>query len=84
MFLHASAASKVVNVATNLAALSFFIPNGYLLPVVAFSMAACNITGSLVGTHLAMRHGNGFVRKLFLIVVSALILKFAYDTFILK
>ena len=81
-FLHASAAAKVVNVATNLAALSFFIPHGFLLPAIAISMAICNVLGSLLGTHLAFRHGNGFVRKLFLVVVSALILKFAYDTFI--
>jgi uncharacterized protein len=39
-FLHASAAAQVVNVATNLAALSFFVPNGYLLPVLAISMGA--------------------------------------------
>ncbi len=81
-FLHASAAAKVVNVATNVAALTFFVPNGYLLPVLAILMGAFNILGSLVGTHLALRHGNGFVRKLFLAVVIGLILKFAYDTFI--
>ena len=38
-FLHASAAAKVVNVATNLAALSYFVPHGYLLPVLGISMA---------------------------------------------
>lgn len=80
-FLHASAAAKVVNVATNLAALSFFVPNGYLLPLLAVVMAVFNVLGSLVGTHLALRHGSGFVRRTFLIVVSVLILKFAYDTF---
>ena len=80
-FLHASAAAKVVNVATNLAALSFFVPNGYLLPVLAAAMAVCNVLGSVLGTHLALRHGSGFVRQIFLLVVSALILKFAYDTF---
>ena len=80
-FLHASAAAKVVNVATNLAALSFFVPNGYLLPVLAVAMALFNVLGSLVGTHLALRRGSGFVRQMFLIVVGALILKFAYDTF---
>lgn len=81
-FLHASAASKVVNVATNLAALAFFVPNGYLLPLLAVAMAVFNVLGSITGTHLALRHGSGFVRQIFLIVVSALILKFAYDTFI--
>jgi hypothetical protein len=59
-FLHASAASKVVNVATNIAALGFFIPHGHFLPLLALLMAGCNVLGSLLGTHLAMRHGSGF------------------------
>ena len=80
-FLHASAASKVVNVATNLAAIGYFVPNGYWIPVLAAVMASANVLGSLLGTHLAMRHGSGFVRKVFLVVVGALILKFAWDTF---
>jgi uncharacterized membrane protein YfcA len=45
-------------------------------------MAAFNVFGSVLGTQLALRHGSWFVRKIFLIVVSALILKFAYDTLI--
>ena len=80
-FLHASAAAKVVNVATNLAAILFFVPNGFYLPLVALLMAVCNILGSIIGTYLALRHGSGFVRKVFLIVVCALIVKFAWDTF---
>lgn len=80
-FLHASAASKVVNVATNLAAIGYFLPNGFYIPVLAVIMAVANVLGSFVGTHLALRHGSGFVRKVFLAVVSALILKFAWDTF---
>jgi uncharacterized membrane protein YfcA len=82
-FLHASAASKVVNVATNLAALGFFVPQRpHLAPVLAVMMATCNVLGSMLGTHLALRHGSGFVRKAFLGVVSVFILKFAYDTFV--
>ncbi|HCZ13118.1 MAG TPA: TSUP family transporter [Accumulibacter sp.] len=80
-FLHASAASKVVNVATNLAALGFFLPHGHILPLVAVLMASCNVLGSLLGTHLALRHGSGFIRKVFLCVVSVFIIKFAHDTF---
>ena len=80
-FLHASAAAKIVNVATNLAAIAYFAPNGYYLPVLAVIMAVGNVLGSFLGTHLALRHGSGFVRKVFLIVVSALIVKFAWDTF---
>ncbi len=80
-FLHASAAAKVVNVATNLAAILFFVPNGFYLPLAALAMAVFNVLGSLIGTHLALRHGSGFVRKVFLVVVCALIVKFAWDTF---
>lgn len=79
-FLHASAASKVVNVATNLAAIGYFVPHGYYIPLLAAIMATVNICGSFIGTHLALRHGSGFVRKLFLFVVCALIVKFAWDT----
>lgn len=80
-FLHASAAAKVVNVATNLAAICYFVPNGLFLPVVALCMATANIVGSSVGTQLALRRGSGFVRKVFLAVVGVLIVKFAWDTF---
>jgi uncharacterized membrane protein YfcA len=45
-------------------------------------MAVCNVAGSLVGSRLAIRNGSAFVRKLFLVVVSALILKTAYDAFL--
>ena len=80
-FLHASAAAKVVNIATNLAAIGYFVPNGFYLPLAAVIMAGANVTGSFIGTHLALRHGSGFVRRIFLVVVSALIVKFAWDTF---
>ena len=80
-FLHASAAAKVVNMTTNLAALGYFIPSGHLLPQVAVVMACANVLGSLLGTHLALRHGSRFVRIVFLCVVSAFIVKFAHDTF---
>ena len=79
-FLHASAAAKVVNVATNLAALAFFVPHGHLLAATALGMAVCNVAGAVAGSHLALRHGSGFVRRVFLAVVVALILRFAWDS----
>ncbi|QRM18212.1 TSUP family transporter [Dechloromonas sp. TW-R-39-2] len=79
-FLHASASAKVVNVATNLAALIYFVPNGYFLPLLAGLMALANVCGSLAGTILALKYGSGFVRRVFLFVVGILIIKFAWDT----
>ena len=80
-FLHASASAKVVNVATNLAALAYFLPHGYMLPLLAGGMAVANVCGSLVGTRLALKHGSAFIRQAFLAMVGVLIVKFAWDTF---
>jgi uncharacterized membrane protein YfcA len=38
--------------------------------------------GSWLGTRLALKHGTGFVRWVFVLVVSALILKTGWDAFI--
>ncbi|MES2297322.1 MAG: TSUP family transporter [Pseudomonadota bacterium] len=78
-FLSASAAAKVVNVACNLSALMWFGYSGHLLWQLGLLMALCQICGSLLGTKLAIRHGSGFVRKLFLVVVSILIFKMGID-----
>jgi uncharacterized membrane protein YfcA len=80
-FLHASAGAKVVNVATNLAALGYFLPHGHVLLVLAVAMALANVSGSMLGTRLALKHGSGFIRQLFLIMVAVLIMKFSWDTF---
>jgi uncharacterized membrane protein YfcA len=81
-FLGASVVAKVVNVACNLAALLWFGYSGHLLWQVGILMAGCNIVGSMVGSSLAMRHGSKFVRKIFLFVVMALIIKTTYDAFL--
>jgi uncharacterized protein len=81
-FLHASAASKLLNTATNFAALALFAAKGHVWWHFALAMAVANVAGSLLGTHMALRHGTGFVRVVFILVVSALILKTGYDAFL--
>ena len=78
-FLRASAMAKLVNVATNLAAILFFAAHGSVLWLAAGLMAAANLSGAVVGSRLALKHGSGFVRKVFLFVVCVLILKLASD-----
>jgi len=80
-FLAASASSKVINTATNLAAVLLFGLTGHLLYGLALPMAACNIGGSVLGTRLAVAKGSRFVRVLFLVVLTAIIAKFAWNTF---
>lgn len=78
-FLHASATAKAVNTATNLAALLLFALGGHVLWGLGAAMAASNLAGSQVGARLAVRRGSGWVRRVFLVVVSALVLRLAYD-----
>lgn len=78
-FLRASVTAKILNVATNLAAIAFFSLNVEILWKVGAVMAVCNLSGAVVGSRLAIRHGAAFVRKMFLGVVIALIAKMSFD-----
>jgi uncharacterized membrane protein YfcA len=78
-FLSASASAKVINFATNLAALLLFASTGHVRYDYALPMALCQIAGSLVGTRLAMSRGTRFVRLVFLVVSTALIARFAWE-----
>jgi uncharacterized protein len=80
-FLSASASSKLVNFATNLSAVLYFGFTGNILFKIAVPMALFNMLGSIVGSRLAILKGNRFVRVFFLVVVSAMILRLAYDVF---
>ena len=81
-FLHASASAKLLNTATNFAALALFAWKGHVWWHFALAMAIANVIGSLLGTRLALKHGTGFVRLVFIVVVSALILKTGFDAFV--
>ena len=81
-FLSASASAKLINTATNVAALILFVGKGHIWWHFVVVMAVANVVGSLLGTRLALKHGTGFVRVVFMAVVSALILKTGYDAFL--
>jgi hypothetical protein len=74
-FVRASASAKVINFATNLSAIAFFASHGPILWAIGLTMAACNLAGAYLGTHLALKHGAGFIRQAFLGVVAILIVK---------
>ena len=79
-FLEASAYAKLANAATNLAAIGVLASSNHVLWLVALPMAAANLTGGWIGARLALRYGNGFVRKVFLVVIGGLVLKLGADT----
>ncbi|AOD16754.1 Permease [Xanthomonas fragariae] len=78
-FLRASAAAKVVNLATNVAALSFFLPSGQVMLAIGIPMAVANVGGAVAGTRMALRGGIPLIRMLFLVLVVVLIGKMGWD-----
>ena len=80
-FLSASAIAKVVNVATNLGAIIIFGANGEIIWKIGLTLAIANVAGGVIGAYLALRGGSSLVRKVFMGVTLALIIKVAIDTF---
>ncbi len=78
-FLIASASAKLVNCATNISALTYFIITDQINYPLAISVAVFNMAGSFMGSKMAIQKGSAFVRTFFLIVVTGMILKFGYD-----
>jgi len=80
-FLEASAYAKVINCVTNISALYVFISQGNYILEIAIIMASANVVGSIIGSRMAILKGNQFIRKLFLIVVCIMIIRYGYDVF---
>ena len=78
-FLQAAANTKVLNLSSNFCSLVLFMLTGNVLYAVALPMAAFNVAGGFLGAHFAVKHGNRFIRVVFLVVTSALIAKLLFD-----
>jgi uncharacterized membrane protein YfcA len=78
-FLKASATAKLVNISTNFGAIVTFQITGHIWWKLGLALAFANVTGALIGSRLAIRGGSPLVRKIFLLVVAALIAKLSYD-----
>jgi uncharacterized membrane protein YfcA len=75
----ASGNAKVVNLASNLAAVALFASRDVVVWSIALPMAAANALGAAAGAHLAVRNGDRLVRVVVLIVVAAIAVKLAMD-----
>jgi uncharacterized membrane protein YfcA len=69
-----------VNFGTNLAALCFLVPTGMVLYSIAIPMGIAGVLGALVGSRLAMKGGNHWIRRLFLILAVSLLAKLVWET----
>jgi uncharacterized membrane protein YfcA len=78
-FLPASGIAKIVNLATNTGSLIFFVPSGHVVWAAGLAVAAGNLTGGYLGARMAVKRGSGFVRVVFVVVVSVLMLRLAWQ-----
>lgn len=78
-FLPASALAKIVNFATNLGALAFFVPAGAVLWGIGLLVGVANIGGAYLGARTAVARGSRFIRMAFVGVVTVLIVRLSWD-----
>ena len=78
-FLEASAKARLANWATNVASLVVFIPQGAVLWQIGLVLGGCNLLGGYLGARLAVARGSSFVRVVFIVVVSAFIVRIGWD-----
>ena len=78
-FLQASAKAKIANVATNLAALVIFIPQGAVMWKVGLLMGLGNLTGGYVGARTAVAQGSRFIRVVLVVVLGAFTVKIGLE-----
>ena len=78
-FLEASAHAKIINALTNLGALIVFAVAGAPVWRLGLLMGAGSIAGAYLGARMAVARGSGFVRAVFLVVVTGLILRLGWD-----
>jgi len=78
-FLEAAARARVLNLASNSGALGVFLGAGEVDLAVGIPMAVANVAGGYAGASAAVRRGAIFIRRVFLIVVLALVVKLGWD-----
>lgn len=80
-FSSASGNTKILNLSSNFASLVVFAFLGKLNWVYGVSIAIVMTFGAIIGSRLAILKGNKFIKPVFLIVTSILILKMSVEIF---
>lgn len=78
-FLKSSAVSKAANVSADISSWTVLLLSGFVLWVLALPLVIGNMLGSYIGSHMAIRKGQAFVRGVFVVIVLALIARQAWQ-----
>jgi len=81
-FLNSAAPAKIANLASNAGAILVFLVTGMVLWPVALGMALANFLGGQLGSRIALRYGNRFLRRAFLALVIVLIARSFRDAYL--
>ena len=75
----ASGTAKLVNLASNVAALISLIATGDVLFLLGLPAGLCAMLGAALGSRMTIRHGGRFVRGMMLGVLALLLAKMLWD-----
>jgi uncharacterized protein len=81
-FVTANANTKVVNLASNIAAVLTFIMNGKVVYAIGIPAAAAGIAGNLIGAKLVIKRGSNIIRPIFILALVLLLGKIIFDLLI--
>jgi len=81
-FVRANGNSKVVNLASNMAAVVTFAVHGQIWYPIAIPAAVCGIAGNLLGSKMVMLRGNKIIRKVFILALVLLLIRVLYNVFL--
>jgi uncharacterized membrane protein YfcA len=71
----ANAHTKVINLSTNIAALTVFLLHGQVLIPLGIAAALSNMAGNYIGSGLVMTKGSKIVKPLVILVLVLLLVK---------
>lgn len=67
--------AKIVNLASNFAALIVYLVNGKVFFAVGIPAAICSVLGNYIGAHLAIKKGAKFIKVIILLAITLLFVK---------
>ncbi|MGC5325834.1 sulfite exporter TauE/SafE family protein [Brevibacillus sp. SYSU BS000544] len=78
-FVIAAGNGRILNLASNIAALGVFLYQGQVVLVTGLTMGVAMLVGATLGSRMAIKTGARYVRPLFLLVSISLMGKMAYE-----
>jgi len=76
-FRRAAALGRVLNLASNVSALAYWVLSGHVVWAVGIPMGLSMAAGGWVGSHVTLRHGDRYLKPLFVAITLALMVRLA-------